>query len=336
MRVVCFFFVITVGLLLETSIFAQAPTRTKIAFVSVDRNPAGIRQSSLHLMNPDGSDVVTLISPPGGIHQLAWEPTTARILFGTDREGVHDIYVMDLDGTDVKPMFRQRRYRREPTWSPSGTWIAYTSPSTKGTWSIYIGSADDGHPGIPVARTGRNGGQPAWSPDGTEIAFVVASPGSREIYLLNLEIKTRKTETGTVTEIGTLERLLPNQRAWMRHPTWSPDSQKIAFTWAPGASGTGIYLVNRDGTGLQQITQPDRWRILSLTWDPTGEALVYARDTENNPQLFRVDLNDLPIQQLTHEASHPEALWLVPSGVVPVEPSAASFSTTWGHIKRQD
>ena len=55
----------------------------------------------------------------------------------------------------------------------------------------------------------------------------------------------------------------PVSPSWMTSPAWSPSGNKIAFTWvhkAPlkaFADTETIYIINRDGTGLQQITSDD-------------------------------------------------------------------------------
>ena len=332
MKILRFFLLWCLGiLLLCPSILAQAPTTAKIAFVSWGNNPSGVYQSNIYMMNPDGSDLVNLISRPrgSGINQIAWEPTGERILFCSNRRaihaphhGVHDVYIMNADGTDAKPMFTERRYRREPTWSPDGKWIAYTASSPLMGRSVYI-APTDGQSGTPIVQVGHNGGQPDWSPDGTEIAFVIASQGIREIYILNLEAYTQR-------------RLLSGKNPWMVHPAWSPDGERIAFAWSPEKSGIGIYIINRDGTGLEEIVPPSTSRILSITWAPSGDELIYGKIVGSKAHLFKVSLSDHNAQQLTHEMSSTEAIWFDPTVVVSVEPSVSSLITTWGKIKSQD
>ena len=309
-------------LLLCPSVFAQAPTTAKIAFVSGGRNPAGIYESNIHMMNPDGSDLVNLINRYGRINHIAWERSGEHILFCADHKGQHDIHVMNADGTDAKPMFTEPRYRVEPTWSPDGKWIAYVASAKPMGRSLHI-APTNGQPDQPIIQVGIRGGQPDWSPDGTEIAFVAASRGVRKIYILNLETHTQR-------------QLLPDKNPWMQYPAWSPDGERIAFVWSPNRSGSGIYLVNRDGTGLEQITEPDPLRTLSITWAPSGDELVYGKDTRDSLHLFKVSLKDQRIQQLTHEMINTEAIWFDPTVVVSVEPSVSSSITTWGKIKRQD
>ena len=324
MKILRFFLLCSLSfLLLCPSIFAQAPTRAKIAFVSRGPNPSGIYQSNIYMMNPDGSDLVNLISKSRsrGINHIAWEPSGRRILFCSDHKGRHDIHIMNADGTDAQPIFTEPRYRVEPTWSPDGKRIAYIASSRLVGRSLHI-APTNGQSGKPIVQVG-TGGQPDWSPDGTEIAFVAGSQGIRKIYILNLEAHTQR-------------QLLPDKNPWMQYPAWSPDGERIAFVWSPNRSGTGIYLVNRDGTGLEQITKPDPLRTLSITWSPSGDELVYGKDTGDSLHLFKVRLNDRHIQQITHEMINTEAIWFDPTAVVPVEPSASARITTWGKIKNKD
>ena len=321
MKVFRFFLIYSLNVLLCSPIFAQAPTTAKIAFVSRGINPSGIYQSNIYMMNPDGSDLINLISRSRsrGINHIAWEPSGQRILFCSDHKGKHDIHVMNADGTDAKPVFTEPRYRVEPTWSPDGKRIAYVASAKPMGRSLYIAPIN-GQSGEPIVQVGPHSGQPDWSPDGTEIAFVVGSRGIRKIYILNLKSHTQRL-------------LLPDKNPWMQYPAWSPDGERIAFVWSPNRSGSGIYVVNRDGTGLAQITEPDPLRTVSIAWAPSGDELVYAKDTGDNLHLFKVSLKDQRPQQLTHEMINPEAIWFDPAAVVPVEPSASARITTWGQIK---
>ena len=43
---------------------------------------------------------------------------------------------------------------------------------------------------------------------------------------------------------------------WSKHPTWSPDSQQIAF-WSSRSGKDQIWVMNRDGTNLHNISNND-------------------------------------------------------------------------------
>ena len=309
-----------IGLMLLCPAFAQAPEKAKIAFVSREGNSRGI-----DMMNPDGSDRVNLIQLTGGINQLAWSPSGEQILFGArNNRGLHDIFIMEADGTNAQPLFKAQNYKREPAWSPDGKQIAYMAYSKiLSAWNIHIATIDEQsvEPIIPVDRMG---GDPAWSPDGTAIAFVMAAFQKREIYIYDLETNTQ-------------EKLLQNESPWMLYPTWSPDGKKIAFYWSRAGQQSGVYIVNRDGTDLQQVTEADS-RVYSLTWSPSGDELLYAKAVKvnNYSQLFTVNLKTRKINQLTDEGHNFDAVWFDSSpsslSVSPLE----SLLTTWGRIKNRN
>jgi Tol biopolymer transport system component len=62
-------------------------------------------------------------------------------------------------------------------------------------------------------------------------------------------------------------------------PVWSPDGRKIAFTaptWSPGGTRIlfsrdfGIWMINRDGTGLRPVARPRGAPVYeSPSWSPS-------------------------------------------------------------------
>lgn len=69
-------------------------------------------------------------------------------------------------------------------------------------------------------------------------------------------------------------------------PAWSPDGSQIAFTRASGLieddliENVGIYVMNADGSGVQQITQrsqPALGEDSDPQWSPNGRKIVFQR-----------------------------------------------------------
>jgi hypothetical protein len=84
----------------------------------------------------------------------------------------------------------------------------------------------------------------AWSPDGSAIAFVSTERANTDeiyIYDFGTETITRITDA---TGLG---------QPWSKRPTWSPDSQQIAF-WSSRSGNDQIWVMNRDGTNLRNIS----------------------------------------------------------------------------------
>lgn len=303
----------SIGLLLLSPVFGQAPEKAQIAFVS------NVDGRGIYVMNPDGSALRNLIKYSDGINQLAWSPSGEHILFGArNSEGNHDIYIVNADGSDVMKLFDTLSYKRQPAWSPHGDKIAYTAYSKIWeSWSIYVATID-GKLIAPVIRIDRNGGDPAWSPDGTEIAYVAGEAFQRNAYVYN--IKTQRQRL-----------LIKHNPSWMAYPTWSPDGERITYYWGLGAL-SGIFSVNSDGTEMERIVPIGEIGIRSLTWSPRGKYLLYSQPTDGNLHLFRVNIETGKIEQSTDEGDNFDAIWYDPSPLS-VFSSKSKLTTTWGKIK---
>ena len=332
----CFLsFVVSVALLCVSisSVFAKPPATAKIVFRSSRDN-----NREIYIMNPDGSGQVRLTHHRADDAMPTWSPTGEQILFASDRDRFRlsrDLYFMDPDGKNVRRVFGKSEDRSSAVWSPDGKQIAYRRREL-GEMYIYIGTID----GKKEERIAI-GASPAWSPDGTEIAFLTGWPERVRITILN--VKTRKQRVFFPK---------PVRPSWMSSLVWSPSGNKIAFTWLHQVplkefvETETIYIINRDGTGLQQITSADAPRETSLVWSPQGDALLYDKvDKNNRLQIFKITLGSDVSEQLTDtfipkvfgdfvQANSPGD-WFDPAFALPVAPKPNFLTTTWGQVKQK-
>ena len=108
---------------------------------------------------------------------------------------------------------------------------------------------------------------PVVSPDGQSIAVHSARNGGG-IYLLD--------------RFGNGVRTLVSRSNWDVDPAWSPDGTRIAFEsgiTGPVGFYTRIFIVNRDGSGLRQLTPEttDYTSDYGPSWSPDGTRLVFSR-----------------------------------------------------------
>ena len=307
------------------AVFARVPDTAKIAFAKANVG----ENRDIYLMNPDGSEKVNLTNHRADDIFPVWSPTGEHILFASDREkkawGTWDLYLMDPDGSNVRRVFAKSAKRFEATWSPDGKRIAYTYGEV-GNTSLYIGTID----GKDEERVA-SGYSPAWSPDGTEIIFrsgVLNKP--RRFNLLNVKTKRLKLFP------------FPKEPKWIRDPAWSPSSDKLAFTWLNRAEVRRedfalqtIYIVNRDGTGLQQVIEEGRAADSSV-WSPDGTELLHTQSVNGTLHIFKVGLDGGKPVQLTDGPSWSYVGdWFDPAYALPVSPQPQLLTKIWGELKRE-
>ena len=323
MKLLRVFFLYCLSLGLLCSVSAKPLTTEKIVFSS-NRNG----NFEIYMMNPDGSQQVRLTNHRASDLGPVFSPTGEEILFVSNRSGERDLYIMRADGHGERPVFRTApAYRDYPAWSPDGKKIAYIQLDREAKQTIVYTAKADGslvNRVVEIKNVGGAGnGDPAWSPDGTEIVYVVHGEihwASRQIRFINL--KDRKQET-----------LLPDDIPRMSQPVWSPVHNKIAFVWyRPEHHQQSIFIVNRDGSGLQQIADV---LALSPAWSPAGDELVYSQVTGNGTQIFKINLVTHDVTQLTHDGSNYAGNWFDPSALS-VSPQPRLLTTTWGEIKSWD
>ena len=316
----------------RTAAWAEAPETAKIAFMSKQDG-----NSEIYIMNPDGSEQVNLTQHPAEDYDPAWSPNGKQILFSSNRDGPFDLYLMDADGTNIRKVFKNSKYRRNPVWSPDGKSIAYEQGNPqrakqivglflipRADLTIYIAALN----GDSVERL-TDGFNPSWSPDGREVAFAVGGRKGTPLGIFDLRRRSQKT-------------ILSKENPWITSPTWSPRGDKIVFAKLDGVSFDGqgflfsnesmLYIVNRDGTGLHQITKDAGKRHSNPTWSPQGNELAYTVFGGGSFQIFKMDLDGRNSTQLTHQGrSNSRADWFDP--FYSVSPSVQLLTTTWGKIK---
>ena len=175
-----------------------------------------------------------------------------------------EVYVGLSDGTAVEKLTRSRDETEnlEPTWSPDGTRIAFQSARTgeyldaSTKYEIFV-TDEDGSRESRVTRVedGVYDEQPDWSPDGRWIAF------SRSIR--------RDADVWVMAPDGTAQRMIaggPNDEI---EPSWSPDSDRIAFL-----RGDELWVVDADGSGERFVTELAHG---TPRWSPRGDRIVFPR-----------------------------------------------------------
>jgi TolB protein len=247
---------------------------TRLAFVAGEKG-----KSSLYTVHIDGSELERLTDTPTIVMSPAWSPDAGRLAYASYRTGSPAIYVDDLNNHTTTRFAAFEGMNATPAWSPDGKSLALTL-SKDGNPEIYIISLD----GKTRERLTHFSGidcSPTWAPNGFELAFTSDRTGSPQIYVTDaggsgarrityeggyntspawspegdlIAFVSRidgRFQVCTVDPFGITTTIL-TEDGNNEHPAWSPDGMHIVFSSTAGGN-SGIYIMNRDGTGRRLI-----------------------------------------------------------------------------------
>jgi Tol biopolymer transport system component len=215
-----------------------------------------------------------------------WSKQGLIAFTGTSLRGESGIWTIRSDGSFLRELrltglSNQMFY---PTWFPDGEQVAAMDAQDLSIKRIDLRTG-------AVATITNNKqvftGMPSVSPDGKQIAFAGQKNTGQQYDQSNNQI-------WLVDEAG-VSRYLESAPSQGRAPTWSPSGSQLAFESNRGntAGWYAIFIINRDGTGLTQITD----RALNAdhpVWSPDGRHLAFSARGSTKERERSIAIIDLP------------------------------------------
>ena len=177
--------------------------------------------------------------------QPAWFPDgSPRLLYRRTNAPVttrSDIWAMNVDGTDRRPIAVLPEDQFYPSFSPDMSKLMFATVAPPGGRSIQVMDLATGVVTtlFDFSRASFDSA-PAWSPDGRRIAFESNMDGDMELYVMNAD--------------GSDVRQITHNTNWDEGPAWSPDGTKLAFSSGADDLHLDIWTMNVDGTDKRQLT----------------------------------------------------------------------------------
>ena len=241
--------------------------------------PDARRLHSIDVFQLEYADDVQ-ISPDG--NRIVYVRISHDIM--TDRAR-RNLWVINADGTNNRPLRSESRNFSSPRWSPDGTRLAYVS-AADGSPQLYVRWMDSGQTAL-LTNLVEAPGAIAWSPDGKSIAFTQLVPAKKP----PLATPPEKPEGAQ----------------------WAP-TVKVIDSVVYRADGEGyleagyqhVFIVSAEGGTSRQLTEGEFNDEGPLSFTPDSKGIVLSSnrgpDWELDPQesdVFQVDIATRKLTQLT-------------------------------------
>ena len=163
----------------------------------------------------------------------------AQLAFVSERDGLPQIYLVNLDGSGLRALTTEAEGACQPAWSPDGAQLAFISPcpglqERYDGASIFVLTLSTGRSDL-ISTFATGDYDPAWSPDGSRLAFTSLQTGKPQIFIYTFE-------TGQAD-------ILMNRTTTNRMPAWSADGSQIVYV-APSPVNNRPILYRVDAAGV--------------------------------------------------------------------------------------
>ncbi|GAC1671082.1 MAG: Tol-Pal system beta propeller repeat protein TolB [Candidatus Acidiferrum sp.] len=236
----------------------------------------------------------------GGLPGIA----STQIAFVSSRTGTKEIWVMDYDGANQRPLTSLRSISLTPRWSPDASRIAFTCfEPVNGLVSaqICMYSMDTGKI-VSFPRFHGTNTSPAWSPDGSQLIFSSSMQGNPELYV-------------TDSNGGRPKRLTFGERTSSTSPAWNPKTGQSVALVSDRSGVPQLYLMNADGTNIAKLELQDKGYVIDPAWAPNGQLLAFSwRRPSGNYDLYIMEAATRQIIELTRDAGRNERPSWAPDG----------------------
>ncbi len=220
-------------------------------------------------------------------------PFGSKIAFSSRVGRFKELFVMDMDGTNIQQLTNDRGLNMSSAWDPAGGLLAFTSYRNR-VPDLFL--MDLGTRRITqVTRTPGLDIGAAFSRDGRSLLASTTEGSGSQIVLMDLQgrIASRLTPASGVINVS---------------PYWSPDGGKIAFC-SNRAGGPQIYTMNYDGSGAKRLSFVTSNYCTSPSWSPKGDKIAFVCRAEGGFNIFVSRADGSEPLQLTSSGNNEDPDW---------------------------
>jgi TolB protein len=198
---------------------------------------------------------------------------STRITYVTKAGSRYNLWVADSDGENAQSALASPEPIISPSWSPTGTQLAYVSFESRKP-VIYVHDVASGKRRVVANFRGSNSA-PTWSPDGRTMAVTLSRDGGSQLFLIDSQ--------------GGEPRRLTQSAGIDTEPVFSPDGSAVYFVSDRGGSPQ-IYRMPAMGGPANRVTFNGSYNI-SPSLSADGRWLAYVSRIGGAFKLHVMDLN---------------------------------------------
>lgn len=205
----------------------------------------------------------------------------SRISYVTKAGGRYSLWIADSDGENALSALGSPEPIISPSWSPSGTHLAYVSFEMRKP-VVYVHELATGQR-RPVANFKGSNSAPAWSADGKSLVATLSRDGGSQLFRIDLN--------------GGEPRRLSSSGGINTEPVFSPDGSALFFVSDRGGSPQ-IYRMPAQGGPAERVTFTGSYNI-SPALSPDGRWLAYVSRVGGGYRLQLMELATNKVTELT-------------------------------------
>jgi len=224
-----------------------------------------------------------LTTSPATDASPVWSPDSARIIFRSNRDRRHDLYIRPATG-GVDQLFLKTDTAKYPTdWSPDGAFVVYHVKDARTNQDIWAAPLDRPDQARPLIQTEFDEMQGHLSPDGRWLAYTSNQSSRLEVYVQPLKPDGRKWQVST---------------GGGSDPKWRADNKELFYIAGDGR------LMSVDVSGARFDSANPR-PLFTLHGVSAVSPFLSAYDVQRDGQRFlvRVPIEDLktrPLNVIVH------------------------------------
>jgi Tol biopolymer transport system component/DNA-binding winged helix-turn-helix (wHTH) protein len=211
-----------------------------------------------------------------------WSPDGRSIAFSRGGGGVdgHNLYQMDADGSDIRPLTENEISIRGLDWTPDGRHVVYASYRS-GTYGLQkVNVSDETVSWVPV-----QGGRLSYPSIAEQTGALVYEEITYEMDVWEIDLASDSTAPDGDPPSKPL--LTSTRRDF--EAQYSPDGERLAFT-SSRSGALELWMSDADGSDPTKLTSFGGAFVGIPRWHPSGEKVAFFANAEGQASIYIMDV----------------------------------------------